>query len=71
MADIPLDRLDPAPPFTYIGIDVFGPWTKATRKTRGGEVNSKRWALLFTCVVVRNVHIELLEDVVFRFHQCS
>lgn len=62
MADLPFDRLDPAPPFTYIGIDVFGPWTIATRKTRGGEVNSKRWALLFTCLVVRAVHIELLEE---------
>lgn len=41
MADLPFDRLDPAPPFTYIGIDVFGPWTIATRKTRGGESQLK------------------------------
>ena len=62
MADLPFDRLDPAPPFSYVGLDVFGPWTITTRKTRGGEANSKRWALLITCLVVRAVHIELLEE---------
>lgn len=62
MADLPFDRLDPAPPFTYIGIDVFGPWTVSTRRTRGGQANSKRWALLLTCLVVRAVHIEILEE---------
>jgi hypothetical protein len=25
MADLPAERLTPSPPFTYIGIDVFGP----------------------------------------------
>lgn len=62
MADLPFDRLDPAPPFTYIGIDVFGPWTISTRRTRGRQANSKRLALLLTCLVVRAVHIEILEE---------
>ncbi|KAK3096683.1 hypothetical protein FSP39_002345 [Pinctada imbricata] len=62
MADLPFERLDPAPPFTYIGIDVFGPWTVSARKTRGGQVNSKRWGLIFTCMVVRAVHIEVLDE---------
>ena len=26
MADLPEDRLDPAPPFTYSAVDFFGPW---------------------------------------------
>lgn len=26
MADLPEDRLDPAPPFTYSAVDYFGPW---------------------------------------------
>ena len=62
MADLPFARLDPAPPFTYVGIDVFGPWTISTRKTRGGQIHSKRWALIFTCMVIRAVHIEVLEE---------
>lgn len=27
MADLPLDRLTMDPPFTNVGLDVFGPWT--------------------------------------------
>lgn len=62
MADLPAERLQVAPPFSYIGIDVFGPWTISTMKTRGGEVNSRRWALMITCLVIRAVHIEVLEE---------
>ena len=62
MADLPCDRLSPAPPFTYVGVDVFGPWNVVTRRTRGGCANSKRWAVLFTCLYCRAVHIELLEE---------
>lgn len=62
MADLPLDRLKPCPPFTYVGVDVFGPWSVVTRRTRGGSANSKRWAVLFTCLAIRAVHIEIIED---------
>ena len=49
-------------PFSNVGVDVFGPWTVVTRKTRGGQANFKRWAVLFTCLVTRAVHIELVEE---------
>eukprot|EP00794_Sanderia_malayensis_P003909 gene3909-4450_t len=62
MADLPADRIEPCPPFTSVGVDVFGPWEVITRKTRGGSVNSKRWAVMFTCMYSRAVHIELLES---------
>ncbi|KAM4012761.1 uncharacterized protein ACNLHF_004514 isoform 1-T3 [Anomaloglossus baeobatrachus] len=62
MADLPTDRLSTEPPFTYVGLDVFGPWMVSTRRTRGGQANSKRWAVLFTCMSVRAVHIEVLES---------
>ncbi|KAK3752086.1 hypothetical protein QZH41_016992 [Actinostola sp. cb2023] len=32
-----------------------------TRKMRGGEANSKRWGLVFTCLARRAIHIEVLE----------
>ncbi|XP_051792766.1 uncharacterized protein LOC127530319 [Acanthochromis polyacanthus] len=62
MADLPPDRLSTEPPFTYVGLDVFGPWAVTTRRTRGGQANSKRWAVLFTCMTIRAVHIELIES---------
>lgn len=62
MADLPIDRLSPMPPFTSVGLDVFGPWTVTTRRTRGGSADSKRWAVLFTCMSTRAVHIELIES---------
>jgi hypothetical protein len=44
MSDLPEERLKSCPPFTYVDVDCFGPWDIVTRRTRGGSVNSKRWA---------------------------
>ena len=62
MADLPIDRLSTEPPFTYVGLDVFGPWTVVARRTRGGQAQSKRWATLFTCMSTRAIHIELIDS---------
>ena len=62
MADLPPERLDTSPPFSYVGLDVFGPWTVVTRRTRGGASQNKRWAILFTCMCTRGVHIEVIES---------
>ena len=62
MSDLPTCRVTPSPPFTYVGVDTFGPWSIVTRKTRGGAVNSKRWAIMFSCLSSRAVHIEVIED---------
>ena len=62
MSDLPADRLTVAPPFTYVGLDAFGPWSVVTRRTRGGIANSKRWAILFTCLTTRAIHIEVIEE---------
>lgn len=61
MADLPIDRLTVQPPFSEVGLDVFGPWSILTRRTRGGSADSKRWAVMFTCMSVRAVHIEVIE----------
>lgn len=57
MADLPSDRVDPTPPFTYCGMDCFGPF-----HTKQGRKDQKRYGLLFTCFCSRAVHIEMLED---------
>lgn len=61
MSDLPTDRLSLDPPFTHVGVDVFGPWTVTSRRTRGGHAESKRWAVIFTCLSTRAVHIEVIE----------
>ena len=54
MADLPPERLEPAPPFTYSGVDFFGPFY-----IKEGRSEKKRWGSLFTCLVTRAVHIEV------------
>nr|XP_034320016.1 uncharacterized protein LOC105322041 [Crassostrea gigas] len=62
MADLPEDRCEPCPPFSYVGVDTFGPWPVVHRKTRGGNSNQKHWAILFTCLVTRAIHIEVIDE---------
>lgn len=42
MVDLPADRLHIDLPFTFVGLDVFGPWPVAVRKTRGCLAEAKR-----------------------------
>ena len=57
MADLPEDRVEPSAPFTYCGVDCFGPFhVKESRREH------KRYGLLFTCMASRAIHIEMLDD---------
>ena len=58
MAPLPVDETEPAPPFSYIGIDCFEPFM-----VKDGRKEAKRWGLLATCMATRAVHIELLADI--------
>ena len=53
MADLPADRVTPAPPFTNTGIDFFGP-----QIVKEGRKQLKRYGVLFTCLSSRAIHIE-------------
>ncbi|KAM7380993.1 hypothetical protein PAMP_004254 [Pampus punctatissimus] len=57
MADLPEERTESSPPFTYCGLDCFGPFI-----VKEGRKELKRYGLLFTCLCCRAVHIELLDD---------
>ena len=52
MADLPIDRLEPAPPFAYCGVDYIGPWL-----TKQGRKDIKRYGVLFTCMTSRAIHL--------------
>lgn len=62
MSNLPADRLTQVPPFTQVGLDVFGPWSICARCTRGGLSESKHWVVMFTCLVTRAVHMEVVES---------
>lgn len=61
MADLSRECLSMDPPFSHVGLDVVGPWTVTARCPRGGQAFSKRWAILFTCMCMRAVHIEIIK----------
>ena len=57
MPPLPRKRVNESSPFTYTGVDYFGPiYVKANSGTK------KVWVCLFTCLVVRSVHLELMQD---------
>lgn len=53
MADLPPERVEPSPPFTFCSMDCFGPFI-----TKQGRKENKGYGLLFTCLSSRAIHIE-------------
>ena len=57
MADLPAGRLAyEQPPFHNCGVDLFGPFF-----IKQGRKRLKRWIVIFTCMTVRCVHLEVVE----------
>ncbi|XP_013419027.1 uncharacterized protein LOC106179805 [Lingula anatina] len=55
MADLPASRVTPGnPPFTYTGVDYFGPF-----HVKQGRKLMKRYGCIFTCLTIRAIHIEI------------
>jgi transposase InsO family protein len=58
MSPLPKQRLAAyCKPFTYTGLDFFGPVMVTI-----GRARHKRWVALFTCLTTRAVHLELAHD---------
>ena len=56
MGRLPIDRLKPSPPFNQVMVDLFGPYSvrgEVQKRTSG-----KAWAVIFTDMTSRAVHIE-------------
>ena len=57
MSPLPSERSTESPPFSYCGVDCFGPFLVKDRRTE-----LKRYGLMVTCLASRAVHIESLDD---------
>ena len=56
MAPLPKTRVEAYhPPFTYTGVDLFGPLV-----VKRGRGTVKRWGCLFTCLTTRAVYLEVV-----------
>jgi hypothetical protein len=56
MGQLPVSRMKPAPPFTHVMLDIFGPF-----KVRGEvqkRTTGKAYGIIFTDMTMRAVHIE-------------
>ena len=57
MSAWPNKKISRSPPFSYTGLDYIGPLY-----VKDGEERTKVWICLFTCAVVRAVHLEIVMD---------
>ena len=53
MADLPESRFSTEGPFTYTGLDMFGPFY-----VKEGRKEHKRFVILCTCMSSRAIHLE-------------
>ena len=61
MSSIPIDRIPVDEKlFSDIGVDYFGPIIiKLNKRRRSTQPTAKRYEVLFTCLTIRGVHLEL------------
>ena len=58
MSDLPVCRAAiEQPPFSHCGVDLFGPIA-----IKQGRKRLKRWVVLFTCMTIRCVHLDVVES---------
>ena len=60
MGQIPKERLKPAPAWTYVSLDLFGPFE--IRGETNKRSRSKGYGVLYNCLLSRAVHVDIATD---------
>ncbi|XP_023808028.1 uncharacterized protein LOC111946916 [Oryzias latipes] len=60
MSSLPPERIEPAAPFQFTTIDLFGPYQ--VREDVKKRVTQKVWGVLFCCMASRAIHAEIAND---------
>ena len=58
MGELPTNRTETEGPFTYCGVDIFGPLL-----VKEGRKEVKRYGAIFTCFSSRAVHLETVNNI--------
>lgn len=58
MSDLPPERTEPAAPFEFTTVDLFGPYH--VNDDVKNRVNLKVWGVVFCCMASRAIHTELV-----------
>ncbi len=60
MSELPLERTEPAAPFEFTSLDLFGPYV--VKDTIRRRTKMKIWGVVFSCMASRAVHADIVED---------
>ena len=58
MANLPISRVEPTPPFSYCAVDCFGPWY-----VKEGRREVERYGTLFPRLASRAIHIKVAHSI--------
>lgn len=62
MGSLPINRVSPSRAFQVTGVDLAGPITLRVRKGPGRVATTKGYIVIFICLSVKAVHIEVVSD---------
>ena len=60
MGQLPIERIQPSPPFWTVGVDFFGPYTIRAEVQK--RIRGKRFGVIIVCFVSKAVYVDISHD---------
>ena len=58
--DLPIERITPSRPFTFVGVDFAGPFE--LKGSKRAETKAKDYLSLFVCLATKAIHLEVVSS---------